>query len=602
MARVKGTVVSTTYEPSKRQPIDARMLVTKYADLINPEIWIPTGLSSQMCYNGMLTAVNSDGDYNGIYYLTNRAAITADNYAAYQAAVTNDEDVSPFFTMWTKLATLDELDSLAERVSALEATGGGSSSEEGTNGLTEEEVNSLIITQIDDLKAEISAAGYLTSNDLNDYATKEYLTDELAKIVIPEDVSDRVSTLEGKITNVENTISTLIATDATHSEDISKLNSEVTTQSSLITNIQDSISALDDRVAASENLEESVELLDIEVKNINDNLNLKADISTLNDYATKSELSAFESSIGYAATDPEKTFVEVIDETFAKKSELPNVEGFASKAELEEAVNGITIPSNLSELTNDAGFLTAIPEEYITDQELTQKGYLTEHQSLDGYAKTEDIPDVSEFITITDVEAKNYLTSIPEEYITETELNEKGFAEMSAVTALSKTIENKLDMSTYEADKASFLTEIPSDYITEDELSAKGFITEHQDISGLATKAELDAYATDDDVAAKADKATTLSGYGITDAYTRTEIDDKFTEFAGGGSINLDGYVSEDEWNERVALLATNDALGLTQAEVDAVEKNLNDNYSTTEQVKTMVNEHVVTTLAYGEF
>lgn len=36
-----------------------------------------------------------------------------------------------------------------------------------------------------------------------------------------------------------------------------------------------------------------------------------------------------------------------------------------------------------------------------------------------------------------------------------------------------------------------------------------GYITQHQDISG------------------KANKATTLNGYGITDAYTKTEIDTK---------------------------------------------------------------------------
>ena len=68
-----------------------------------------------------------------------------------------------------------------------------------------------------------------------------------------------------------------------------------------------------------------------------------------------------------------------------------------------DSVNGMTgdvvldIPSKTSDLVNDSGFLT-------------------EHQSLADYAKKSEIPDVSGF-----------LTSIPDEYVTETELDAKGY-------------------------------------------------------------------------------------------------------------------------------------------------------------------------------
>lgn len=87
-----------------------------------------------------------------------------------------------------------------------------------------------------------------------------------------------------------------------------------------------------------------------------------------------------------------------------------------------DSVNGMTgdvvleIPSKTSDLINDSGFLTQIPDEYITETELDAKGYLTEHQSLAEYAKKSDIPDVSGFIT-----------EIPSEYVTETELDAKGY-------------------------------------------------------------------------------------------------------------------------------------------------------------------------------
>ena len=60
------------------------------------------------------------------------------------------------------------------------------------------------------------------------------------------------------------------------------------------------------------------------------------------------------------------------------------------------------------------------------------------------------------------------------------------------------------------ADKATTLSGYGiTDAYTKTESDGK-YLTQHQDISG------------------KADKATTLSGYGITDAYTKTESDNKY--------------------------------------------------------------------------
>ena len=46
-------------------------------------------------------------------------------------------------------------------------------------------------------------------------------------------------------------------------------------------------------------------------------------------------------------------------------------------------VNKPTIPSKTSDLTNDSGFLTSIPDEYVTETELTAKGYLTSYTETD---------------------------------------------------------------------------------------------------------------------------------------------------------------------------------------------------------------------------
>lgn len=56
----------------------------------------------------------------------------------------------------------------------------------------------------------------------------------------------------------------------------------------------------------------------------------------------------------------------------------------ATENYVDDAVANIDIPDT-------SKFITVIPDEYVTESELNAKGYLTEHQSLDGYAKMSDI-------------------------------------------------------------------------------------------------------------------------------------------------------------------------------------------------------------------
>lgn len=95
-----------------------------------------------------------------------------------------------------------------------------------------------------------------------------------------------------------------------------------------------------------------------------------------------------------------------------------------------------------------------------------------------------DIPDTSKFITMQDVEAKNYLTTIPDEYITQTELDDKGYARLV-------------------------------------------------DIQGKA-----DASTVNEQLELKADKLTT---------YTKSEVDDKIADAVTGGQIDLSGYAKDGE-------------------------------------------------------
>lgn len=152
-------------------------------------------------------------------------------------------------------------------------------------------------------------------------------------------------------------------------------------------------------------------------KYIQDIMNGKIDISQ---YATKDELSSAVSSIdlsGYAL----KGEIPSLD-GYAKTTDIPSVEGLATKTYVDENIakvatsgdidlsNYVTkdtvytkaqtdalipsVPSKVSQLENDSNYLSSIPNEYVTDTELNAKGYLTEHQDLSAYALKTEIPTV----------------------------------------------------------------------------------------------------------------------------------------------------------------------------------------------------------------
>lgn len=119
MARVKGGLFTGMLDVNKRFPLDSRMLVSKREDLINPATWITNTLTTEATYNAMIVSVNSDGEHNGVYYLIDRKAITADNYSAYKAALQVGGDINPYFSMWMKLGTLDDLAAVEKNLKEL---------------------------------------------------------------------------------------------------------------------------------------------------------------------------------------------------------------------------------------------------------------------------------------------------------------------------------------------------------------------------------------------------------------------------------------------------------------------------------------------------
>lgn len=137
--------------------------------------------------------------------------------------------------------------------------------------------------------------------------------------------------------------------------------------------------------------------------------------------------------------------------------------------------------------------------------------YLTDNN----YAQKSDIPSLSGYATQSWVLGKNYITSDAlSGYATQSWVNSQGYATASSLKAVSDKLNDFLEGS-------------DTDGIINKWKELEAFLTGQTQTSTLA-----------DLLAVKADKATTLSGYGITDAYTKTEVNTKLGSYVTTTALN----------------------------------------------------------------
>lgn len=229
--------------------------------------------------------------------------------------------------------------------------------------------------------------------------------------------------------------------------------------------------------------------------------------------------------------------LDLIEKLDSISESIPDISLLATKEEVDTKANKIDV---------------------YTKEEIDNKGFLTEHQSLEDYALKTDIPDISNLAAKDEVAFKI-------DVYTKTEVDEKissgGSFDSSLYydkTSVDTLLDDKANISDIPTNTSQlvndsgFITNIPDEYITNSELEAKGYLTEHQDISNLATKAELATKADTSSLDGKVDKVegksliddteiarlATVTNYDDTevknqiatkansaDVYTKTEID-----------------------------------------------------------------------------
>ena len=107
------------------------------------------------------------------------------------------------------------------------------------------------------------------------------------------------------------------------------------------------------------------------------------------------------------------------EETEQKINKLQNeIDNKLESSDLSDYAKKDDIPTKTSELTNDNGFISEIPNEYITENELNSKGYLTEHQDLSDYSTT------NQMNSAINQKANEITNTISQTYTTKTEIND----------------------------------------------------------------------------------------------------------------------------------------------------------------------------------
>lgn len=119
---------------------------------------------------------------------------------------------------------------------------------------------------------------------------------------------------------------------------------------------------------------------------------------------------------------------------YAKKEELPSVEGLATETFVKDEIAKAQLEGEGVDLSGYATKeeVAAVIVGYATETWVNNQGYLTE-ESLEGYAKTTDIPSVEEFVKesdlsgyakTSDLDAYVKSSELPENYYTKDQIDE----------------------------------------------------------------------------------------------------------------------------------------------------------------------------------
>ena len=248
-----------------------------------------------------------------------------------------------------------------------------------------------------------------------------------------------------------------------------------------------------------------------------------------------------------------------------------DLSGYATKDELNAKANVSDIPTKTSQLQNDSKFLTSVPSEYITETELNAKGYLTQHQDISG--KVDKVSGKS-LISNTEIErlanmedyANNYThPSTHNASIIKEDSTHRFITDLERINWNNKVDENQL----HNHSNKDILDTITSDKITNWNNAEANIQSDWNETNDTS-----DAYIKNKpSIPTKVSELTNDRTYA-----TETYVQNKIAEAQVGGSVDLSSYALKVDLNEKVDKVS---GKGLSTNDYTTAEKNKLANLST---------------------
>ena len=308
----------------------------------------------------------------------------------------------------------------------------------------------------------------------------------------------------------------------------------------------------------------------------------KTELPDISGLATKQEVAAITvpSVEGFVkGTEVDAKLVDYakkaeVETTYAKKTELPDVSGLATKAEVTTAVAGVQVPS-----------IEGLAKTTEVEAKLADYAKTTDIEAA--YAKKTELPSIEGLAKTTEVDTKlaDYAKSadIANTYATKEAVNAVAGLDVETVNSLKALAQNS-DLATV-ADKVK---NVYTKAETDTKLATKADVTAIPDVSGLAVKTEVETtYAKKTELpdvsglATKAEVTAAVAGVtvpSIEGLAKTTEVEAKLADYAKKTELpSIEGLAKTTEVDTKLAakadVSAIPDVSGLaTKAEVAAVD------------------------------
>ena len=263
-----------------------------------------------------------------------------------------------------------------------------------------------------------------------------------------------------------------------------------------------------------------------------------------------------------------------VETTYAKKAELPDISGLATKAEVTSAVAAVEVPS-----------IEGLAKTTEVEAKLADYAKTTDIEAA--YAKKTELPSIEGLAKTTEVDTKlaDYAksTDIANTYATKEAVNAVAGLDVETVNSLKALAQNS-DLATV-ADKVK---NVYTKAETDTKLATKADVTAIPDVSGLAVKTEVETtYAKKtglpdvSGLATKAEVTAAVAGVAVPSIEglaKTTEVEAKLADYAKKTELpSIEGLAKTTEVDTKLAakadVSAIPDVSGLaTKAEVAAVD------------------------------